>query len=155
MPVGRRIEDGGDHRRGPAEQRHAVALDPGEDLLAVDLAQHDVGAAHPGHRVGHAPPVAVEHGQRVQEDVAIADAGVPPEGHRVEPAVALRQLHAFGAGGGARGVVDRAGRLLVGRPLLRLGSVGGRGHQVGVVAPVEREAVLDVDPATTSLSSGS
>ena len=112
----RRAEDGGHHGRRAAQQRDAVPLDARQDLLAVDLAQHDVRAAHAGHRVGHPPAVAVEHRQRVQEHVAVAHAGVPAERGGVEPAVALGQLHALGPRRGARRVVHRAGGVLVGLP---------------------------------------
>ncbi len=57
--------------------------------------------------VRHAPAVAVEHRQRVQVHVAVGHADVPAERHRVDPQVAVGQLHALGARGGAARVVDR------------------------------------------------
>ena len=72
-----------------------MSLDARQDLLAVDLAEHHVGPAHAGHRVRHSPAVAVEHRQGVEEHVAIAHAGVPPEHGRVEPAVPVRELDAL------------------------------------------------------------
>ena len=145
LPVAGGVEDGCDHGGRSAEQGHAVPLDAGEDLLSVHLAQHDVGTPHPGQRVGHAPPVAMEHREGVQQDVAVADPGVPPEGDHVDPAVPLGQLHAFGPRRGARGVVDRAGGILVGLPALGLGPLGRRGQQGGVLGAVEGEAVGHVD----------
>ena len=89
-------------------------VDAAQDLGAVDLAQHDLGHAHGGGGVRHAPAVAVEHRQRVQVDVAVADAGLPAEGGGVEPQVAVGELHALGPGGGAARVVDGGGGVLVG-----------------------------------------
>ena len=113
-PSGGGIEDRGDHGGRAVEQRHAFGLDAAQDLCAVDLADDHLAHAHRGERVWHAPAVAVERGQRVQIDVAIADTDVPAERHRVEPAAAMRELHALGPRGGAGGVVDRDGRGLVG-----------------------------------------
>jgi hypothetical protein len=72
-----------------------VLVDPAQDLVAVDLAQHHLRHAHRGHRERHAPPVDVEQRQGVQVDVAVAHPGVPPEGRRVEPQVAVGELHAL------------------------------------------------------------
>ena len=85
------------HRWRPAHQRHAVGLDPAEDLHAVDLAQDHVGPAHARDGVQHAPSVAVELGERVQVRVTIAHAHVPPEDRGVEPQIAVGQVHAFGS----------------------------------------------------------
>jgi hypothetical protein len=105
-----------------------VLLDAAEDLGAVDLAQDVLGGAHAREREGHAPAVAVEHRQGVEVDVAVVDAGVPAEGGGVQPQVAVRQLHALGPRGGAAGVVDRGGRVLVGGPRRseRRRNAGGR-----------------------------
>ena len=70
---------------------------------------------------------------------------MPPEHRRVEPAIAVRQLHAFGTRRGARRVVHRAGGILVGLPRLRCRPSGGRREQRAVVAPVQAEAVADLD----------
>ena len=40
------VEDHVEHGRCAAHQRHAVLLDPAQDLGAVDLAQDDVLRAH-------------------------------------------------------------------------------------------------------------
>ena len=148
-PVGRPglrgAQDGGHHRRGPAQQGHAVLLHPAQDVLAVDLAQHDVGAPHARDGIGHAPPIAVEHRQRVQQDVAVADPGVPAEGGGVQPAVSLGQLHPLGPCRRPRGVVHRARRVLVGRPGQRGDPVGSGCEEGGIVAAVEAEAVGDLD----------
>ena len=85
-----------------------------QDLLAVDLADDDLARADGGHGVGHAPAVAVKGRQRVQVDVAVREAEVPAERDGVEPAAAVRELHALGPRGRARRVVDRDGRVLVG-----------------------------------------
>ena len=119
VPLGGGVEDHVDDRRRAAHQRHAVALDPAQDLGAVDLAQHDVLAAHPRDGVQHPPAVAVELRQRVQVDVAVADAHVPAERRGVEPDVAVGELHALGPGRRARRVVDRRRGVLVARPRLR------------------------------------
>ena len=114
VPGRGRVEHrGGDCGRA-AHQRHAVPLDPPQDLGAVDLAQHDVRPAHPGDRVGHAPSVAVEHRERVEVHVAIGDAALPSERGRVDPDVAVRELHALGTRGRATRVVDGGGRVFVG-----------------------------------------
>ena len=42
----RRVEDRGHDGRCAAQQRDAVVVDAPQDLRAVDLAQHDVPAAH-------------------------------------------------------------------------------------------------------------
>ena len=119
-----------------------VLLDPTQDLGAVDLADHDLGHAQPGHRERHPPAVGVEHRQRVEVDVAVAHAGVQPERHRIDPDVAVGDLHALGPGGGAGGVVDARGGVLVRLPVLRLGAFGR--EQVVVVAEDEAELRLDV-----------
>ena len=85
-PRGGGVEHGGDHRGRAVEERHALGVDAAQDVLAVDLADDDLPRAHGGERVRHAPAVAVEHGQRVQVDVAVGHAHVPAEGDGVEPA---------------------------------------------------------------------
>ena len=120
VPNGCGVEDRSDHRRGAAHDGDAVLLDPPQYLGAVDLAQHHMGHSHCGHDIGHAPTVAVEHRQRVQVDVAVADPGVPAEGGCVDPQVPMGHLHALGPGSGAAGVVDRRGGRLVGGPGDRL-----------------------------------
>ena len=119
-------------------QRDAVLLDAAQDLRAVDLAQHDVPAAHPGERVGHAPPVAVEHRQRVEVHVAVGHAGVPAERRRVEPHVAVRELHTLRTGRGATRVVDGGGGVLVGVPRPRLDA---EAQQLVVAVGADHEAV--------------
>jgi hypothetical protein len=99
-----------------------VLVDAAQDLGAVDLPDHDLLGAHAGGRVEQAPAVAVEHRQRVEVDVAVGQRRVPAERRRVDPAGTVRLLDALGAGGGAGGVVDRGGRILVGLPLGRLGA---------------------------------
>jgi hypothetical protein len=84
----------------------------------------------------------MEHRERVQVDVAVGDADVPPERRRVEPGVAVGDLDTLGPGGGARGVVDVGRGLLVGVPALGLGLVRRLGEQPHVGPPVEQDAVL-------------
>ncbi len=103
------------------------------------------GPAHARHGVGHPPPVAVEHRQRVEEHVAVVHAGVPPEHRGVEPAVAVRQLHPLGPRRRPRGVVDRARGVLVGLPRSWLLARLGRREERGVLLPVEREPVRHLD----------
>ena len=118
-----------------------MLLDAAQDLGAVDLPQHDLGVAHRGLDVRHAPAVAVEHRQRVQVGVAVGDAGVQAEGRRVEPQVPVGELDALGARGRARRVVDGGGGVLVRiGPRPRLGAVL---EQVLVLA--EQELVRDVE----------
>ena len=64
--------------RSPPRARRTASVTPccvdaPQDLGAVDLAQHDVPAAHARDRVGHAPAVAMEHRERVEIHVAVAD----------------------------------------------------------------------------------
>ena len=104
-------------------------------------------ATHGRDGVGHAPAVAVEHGQGVQVDVVFNHPDVPPEGGGVEPTVAMCQLHPFGPGGRARGVVDRAGGVLVGRPASRSAVLAYRRvEEPGVIHAVEPDAVGHRDP---------
>ena len=135
------VEHRGHHGRRGAHDRDAVLLDPPQDLHAVDLAQHDLGHAHAGHRERHPPAVAVEHRQRVQVDVAVADAGVPAERRGVDPDVAVGHLHALGPGGRAGRVVDGRRGVLVGLPRPRVRVAGD--HQV-VVGP-DDVGVLGLD----------
>ncbi len=108
------------HDRGrAAHEGHAMVLDATEDLEAVDLAQDDVAATHPGDRVHHAPAVAVEHRHRPQVDVAVVDAGVPSQRQRVDVKVAMRELDALRSGRRAARVVDRGGRVLTAVPQAR------------------------------------
>ena len=91
---------------------------------------------------GHAPAVAVEHGQGVQERVAVAHGGVPSEHRGVEPAVPVGELHPLGARRRPRGVVDRAGGGLVGLPVRRPGAGGCGREQLGVLVAVEHHPHL-------------
>ena len=102
-----------------------------------------------GHRERHSPAVGVEHRQRVQVDVAVGDAGVQREGDRVGPDVAVGDLHALGSGGGARGVVDRRGRVLLALPRLRVLAL-----EVHVVVVAEDEHVLGLDALQRVLELG-
>ena len=63
-------EDGGRH----AGEGHAVLLDQAEDVGRDDRAQDDVGRAHGGDRERAAPAAGVEHRQRPELDVVVADA---------------------------------------------------------------------------------
>ena len=62
----------------------------------------------------------MEHRQRVQVDVAIGHARVPAERRRVDPHVAVRELHALRPRRRAARVVDGRGRVFVGRPTARV-----------------------------------
>ncbi|CAB4595451.1 unannotated protein [freshwater metagenome] len=116
-----------------------MTLDAAQDLGAVHLAQHDVGAAHSSDGVDHAPTVAMELGERVQVHVAVVHAHLPAEGGRVQPQVAMGQLHTLGARGGAAGVVDGGGGVLVGGPCCRFHS---ESHQRVVGLLTDDELVL-------------
>ena len=137
------VEDHVEHRRGAAHEGDAVFLDTPEDLGTVDLADDDVLGAHPGDGIEHAPPVAVELGERVQVHVTIAHAHVPAEDAGVQPQVAMRELHAFRARGGAGGVVDRGRGVLVGLPRLRFHAESHH-RRVGVGADDQLVLALDV-----------
>jgi hypothetical protein len=151
VPRGGRVEDGGDDGGGAAHERDAVLVDAAQDLGAVDLAQHDVGDAHGGCRIRHAPAVAVEHRQRVQVDVAVRHRGLPAERRGVDPQVPVGELHALGAGRGARGVVDRGGGILVPVPLAGLGAVA---EQLGVGLVPEHHRALGLDALQRLLQLG-
>ncbi len=129
VPLRHRLEDGVDHGRGGAQERHPVAVDPTEDLGAVDLAQRHLGHAHGRRGPGHAPPVGVEHRQGVEVDVTVGDAGVPAEHGGVHPAVPVCELHSLRPGRRARRVVDGGGGRLVGLPR---GGLGAAHVQFGV-----------------------
>ena len=73
-----------------------------------------MGAAEAGDAVDHAPPVAVEHRQRVQVHVPVGHLHVHREGDRVQPDVAVGELHSLRPRGRAARVVDRGGGVLVG-----------------------------------------
>ena len=115
-----------------------------EDLRTVNLAQHNVFAAHAGDCVGLTPPIAVEHRERMNVRVPITDAGMPPKCQRIGPRVAMGDLYTLRARRGARGVVDRCGGVLVWFPCggLRL-AIAERCKQCGVVDPVEHNHVLN------------
>jgi hypothetical protein len=151
VPLGGGVEHHRDDRGGAAQQRDAVVTHPPQDLVPVDLAEHDLRDPHRGERERHAPAVDVEQRQRVQVDVAVADAGVPPEGRRVEPERPVGELHPLRSRGGARGVVDGGGGGLVALPGLR---VLVRSPDALVVAPNTNRCSTSRS-ATTSVSSGS
>ncbi len=100
-----------------------------------------MGRADAGGHERPAPAVGVEHRQRVQVDVAVADPGVQAEGDRVGPDVAVGDLHPLGSCRGPRRVVDRRGRALVVLPGLRLDALG---VHVRVVADGEHVLAGDV-----------
>ena len=112
--------------------------DAPQDFGAVYLAEHHLGCACSEESEWHTPAVAVEHGEGVEIHIVIAHACHPAEGDGVEPDVAMGHLHAFGAAGGAGGVVDGGGGVFVGLPRARVG-IGG---EQGLVAfGAEGEAV--------------
>jgi hypothetical protein len=113
LPRRRGLQHGGDDGGRGAHHRDAVPLHPPQDLRAVDLADHDLGDAEAGKDERHAPPVRVEHRQRVQVDVAVGDRRVQGEDHAVDPHVAVGDLHALRPRRRAAGVVDRRGGVLV------------------------------------------
>ena len=148
--VARRVEHHVHDGRRAAHQGDAVLVDAAQDLGTVDLAQHHLAAAHPGDRVQHAPPVAVELGERVQVDVAIVDPHVPAERRGVDPDVPVRQLDALRAGRRARRVVDRGGRRLVGfprswfHPEAEQDVVGLRSDDPAVLARHARQRIVEL-----------
>ena len=119
-----------------------MRVDAAEDLGAVHLADDDVPATHARDRVRHSPSVAMEHRQGVQVHVVVVHAGLPPEDGRVDPAVAVRELHALGPRGRAARVVDRGGGVLVGIPRLGLDALA---EQFPVGFGADDEPVLRAD----------
>ncbi len=91
----------------------------------------------------------MEHRQGVQQDIAIIDARVPAERHRIEGAIAVRQLDAFRPRGRPRGVVDRARDVLVRLPPFRLTARRQPGKE-----PLVRLAVEDNAPANGETAKG-
>jgi len=97
-----------------------VLFDATQNLRTVDLAQHDVLCAHSRDGVENAPTVAMELRECVKVHIAIVDAELPAERDRVQPDVAVRQLHTLRSCSGAASVVDRCSRILVVSPRNRL-----------------------------------
>jgi hypothetical protein len=87
----------------------------------------------------------------VQVHVAVGDRRLPAERGRVDPEVAVGQLHALGPGGGARGVVDRGGGVLVPVPLPGLGAIA---QQLGVGLVADDHRALGLDPLERLLELG-
>ena len=127
------------HAGGAGGEGDALVLHPAQDLGAVHAPQHHLAPAHRGEAVGDPPAVAVEEGQRLQVHVADAHAQVPADAGGVEPQGAVGELDALRPGGGAGGVVDRGGRVLVGLPGRR--RLVGAAHQGGVLLAVEHDPV--------------
>ena len=144
IPVRGGVEYGIHHRGRAAQHRHSVLLDTTQNLGSVDLAQHHVCSAHAGDGVHHSPTVAMELRERVQVHVAIVDSHLPAERGRVQPQVAVSQLHALGSSGRSAGVVDGGGGVFVGSPCFRLHSVS---HQGIIGAIADDELVLAFDCA--------
>ena len=115
-----------------------MAGDAVEDFCAVHFAEHHLGRARAEEGEGHPPAVAVEHREGVEIDIVIAHACRPAESYGVEPDVAVGHLHAFGAAGGAGGVVDGGGGVFFGLPRARVGIGGEEGF---VALGAEGEAV--------------
>ena len=124
------VEDRAQHRRRHAGEGHLLALDQAEDLGGVDGAQHDVRPAHSGERVDAAPAVAVEHRERPELDVLVADAEMGDQVVGVQVTVAVREHHALGARRRPRGVVERHDATLLARDEGR--RLGGLGRDPGV-----------------------
>ena len=98
-----------------------MAVDPAEYLCPVYVAYDHLCGTRSGQGIGHPPPVAMEHGKRVQVDIVVADPGAPTEGHRVQPQAAVGHLDTFGACGGSARVVDGGCGILVGYPQTGIG----------------------------------
>ena len=116
VPVKRGVEHRTHHRGRATHHVHAVLGHTAQDLRAADLAQHDLPRAHARKNERHSPAVAVECRQRVQVNIAVARAEMEAEGDGVDPQIAVRELHALGPRGGAAGVVDGGGGVLVAGP---------------------------------------
>ena len=72
-----------------------------------------MASAHRGCAIGHSPAIDVEHGEHMQQDVAVIYAKVPSKGHGIERAIAMGEFNAFWSCRCARGVIDRARVILV------------------------------------------
>ena len=90
------FQDPSEHGRGHAGEGAVLVLDHLVDIGRLGRAQDDVLAAHRGDRVGAAPAVGVEHGQRPHLGVVVRDAQVGDEVVGVDVGVAVRDHHALG-----------------------------------------------------------
>ena len=86
----------------------------------------------------------MEHRQRVQQRVAVGDRRVPPEAHRVQVTIAVRELHALRSCRGAGRVVDAAGRVLVPLPGGRVPTLFDGSEDPRVADAIENDPLLDV-----------
>ena len=89
VPSRRCIKNHADHRRGSTEKRDPIVLYASKNLCAVDLPQDDVLASHSRDAIGHAPPIAVELGQRVEIDVTIINPRVEREQRGIQPKISV------------------------------------------------------------------
>ena len=93
--------------------------------------------------------------QRVQQRVAVGHGGVPAEHGRVQPAVAVRELHALGAGRGPRRVVDGAGGGPRRPPMAPGSAPGGAGaNSSASSSPSSSMRTLADTPASGALELG-
>ena len=124
-----------------------MLVDPPQDLGAINPALDDLLGSQPDKAEGHAPAVAMEHRQGVQVDVTFPDTCVHGEGHRVDPDVAMGQLHSFGPGGarmsqGHAALIRRGttagGLVFLPRPANRLRELPGLTPTRQLTPPVRR-----------------
>ncbi|SHU35286.1 Uncharacterised protein [Mycobacteroides abscessus subsp. abscessus] len=95
-----------DHRWGRTHHGDPVLFDTAQNLVTVDLAQHNVPRSHTRRGVGPAPPVAVKHRQCMQQHIVIAQGRMQPEHNGVDPDIAMSELNTLGVARCARGVIE-------------------------------------------------
>ena len=131
------VEDDAQHRGRHAGEGNVLLLDQPVDLAADHGTQHHVRRTHRRERERPAPAVGVEHGQRPQLNIVVANAQVGDEIVGVDVAVAMGEHHTLRARRGARGVVDRSDVVLVLIDRRRAGA-GLRRDQLVPVPPAGR-----------------
>ena len=62
------MHQSGNHGGHHAAARHSLALDQAKHLAGCEMVDHDVSTTDDGDRVGCAPAIRVEEGDRVQQD---------------------------------------------------------------------------------------
>ena len=130
----RGVDDGRYDRRGGAEQGHSVAVDAPEDLFAVDLAHDHLRDPIPVTAYGMPQPLQWNIGS-VCIYTLDHDADMPAEDGRIQPTVAMRELHALRSGRRPTRVVDARRGGLIGIPRPQGGVGRRRGEELWSATP--------------------
>ena len=109
--------------RCTTQHSDAVLVDTSQNFSAVYFAQNNVFATHCGHRINHAPTIAMKLRKCVQVNIAIIHTKLPTKGCRVHPQVAMRELNTLRASSGATGVVHRCSGIFIWCPSFRLNTI--------------------------------